>query len=69
MIRPQIVSHSDYQGGAARAAWRLHQALVGSGVESRMRVGTKASGDWRVEAPAGNVSRGLAMLRPSWIQC
>lgn len=37
-VRPLLLSQSDGGGGAARAAYRLHQALTGVGVESRMRV-------------------------------
>lgn len=65
MARPLIVSHSDHHGGAARAAWRLHQALLGRGIDSRMLVGTKGSGDWRVTGPAGKVGEGLAKARPT----
>lgn len=65
MIKPLIVGHSDFQGGAARAAWRLHQALVTAGAESQMLVGTKASGDWRVQGAGGKIGQGLARVRPT----
>lgn len=35
-------------GGAARAAFRLHRALVAAGEESTLRVAVKLSDDWRV---------------------
>lgn len=37
------VSSSDSRGGAARAAYRIHNALLGNGAESRMRVLHKES--------------------------
>jgi glycosyltransferase involved in cell wall biosynthesis len=39
------VSYSDIGGGAARAGYRLHQALRGSGVESSLLVRHKVSSD------------------------
>lgn len=43
-----LVNHSDTSGGAARAAFRLHQALLKKGVDSRMLVKEKRSDDDRV---------------------
>jgi glycosyltransferase involved in cell wall biosynthesis len=63
MIKPLIVSHSDKGGGAARAAYRLQSALVRHGVESRMRVASKLSDDWRVEGPVGKLSKSWGLLR------
>jgi len=40
-----IVNHSDVIGGAARAAYRLHKALLKEGVNSYMLVQNKASSD------------------------
>lgn len=65
VIRPLIVAHSDYQGGAARAAWRLHKALCAGAIESEMLVGTKGSGDWRVRGPSGKLEEGFARVRPT----
>lgn len=45
------VSTSDREGGAARAAYRLHRALLESGIESRMRVNVKSSDDETVIGP------------------
>ena len=39
------VSHADSGGGAARAAYRIHRALVDNGIDSRMRVLHVGSGD------------------------
>lgn len=40
-----IINTYDIQGGAARAANRLHQALLGSGIDSKMLVQKKYSDD------------------------
>ncbi|MDO8886366.1 glycosyltransferase family 4 protein [Candidatus Oleimmundimicrobium sp.] len=40
-----IINTHDISGGAARAAYRLHQALLEAGVESRMLVQSKKSAD------------------------
>lgn len=46
----QHFSTWDYAGGAARAAYRIHRALVDCGHDSRMRVLQKSSQDDRVTA-------------------
>jgi len=38
-----IINYSDQKGGAARAAFRLHRALIDSGVDSKMLVQEKFS--------------------------
>jgi len=43
------VNHSDIQGGAARAAYRIHRSLVGAGLDSRMRVMHRSSDDATVQ--------------------
>ncbi len=50
MIRTTILSTMDGRGGAAIAAYRLHQALGRGGVQSRMCVAKKSSGDDTVVA-------------------
>jgi len=40
-----LINTSDIEGGAARAAYRLHQGLQGIGVSSQMLVKNKKSGD------------------------
>ena len=45
MIKILHVSTGDYDGGAARAAYRIHQALLKSGIDSRMRVLYSGTGD------------------------
>jgi glycosyltransferase involved in cell wall biosynthesis len=46
-VPPRILHLSTYQGngGAGRAAYALHRAMVDSGLDSRMRVGVRDSAD------------------------
>ncbi len=62
-MKPLLVSHSDSAGGAARAAYRLQRALVAAAVPSRMRVASKASGDWHVAGPASPAAKAWELLR------
>ena len=63
-MRPLLVSCSDISGGAARATWRLHRALVAQGIASHLYVAAKQSDDWRTQGPAGKAGRLLARMRP-----
>jgi glycosyltransferase involved in cell wall biosynthesis len=47
-MKSLLLSHSDGGGGAGRAAYRLQQALVAAGVDSRMHVDYKTTDDPRV---------------------
>ena len=58
------LNHSDINGGAARAAYRIHHALLASGVDSWMWVNKEAAGDWTVERPSSKWGKTLAMFRP-----
>ncbi len=60
-----LVSTSDFRGGAARAAFRLHQGLRRLGCDSQMLVQSRESDDPRVHAPEGKLARGFAALRPT----
>ncbi len=57
------LNHSDINGGAARAAYRIHHALLASGVDSRMWVNKAAAGDWTVEGPSSKRDKVLAAIR------
>jgi glycosyltransferase involved in cell wall biosynthesis len=59
-----IVNTSDIQGGAARAAYRLHSALLACGVDSQMLVQNKSSDDYTVIAENKKIKKYLANLRP-----
>lgn len=59
-----IVNTSDIYGGAARAAYRLHKALLSSGVDSQMLVQNKTSDDYTVLSENKKVNKYLNKLRP-----
>ena len=59
------LNHSDINGGAARAAYRIHHALRQGGVDSRMWVNSATSGDWTVQGPEGKAEKLLKMFRPT----
>ena len=58
------LSQSDGNGGAPIAAYRLHRALRGAGVNSHMAVDQATTGDWSVAGPRGPLGRISASLRP-----
>ena len=61
-----IVNTSDTGGGAARAAYRLHESLLVGGVDSHMLVHKKSSNDYSVISMAENkMQKGLNLLRPT----
>jgi glycosyltransferase involved in cell wall biosynthesis len=47
------ISYSDAQGGACRAAYRIHRSLAQTGVDSEMLVNVTESNDPCVEGPLG----------------
>lgn len=59
-----IVSYSDINGGAARAAYRLHQSLLRQGVDCKMLVQDKRGDDSTVIGPDSNFLKLLAKIRP-----
>ena len=60
-----ILSARDLRGGAARAAYRLHQGLVKKGIDSQMLVQNKLSDCNTVIAPKNKIKRGIAALKPA----
>ena len=62
------MSTRDVAGGAARAAYRLHQGLLQAEVDSHMLVQNQASGDATVIAPRSKLQRGIAAIRPALSQ-
>ncbi len=60
-----IVSAKDIGGGAARAAYRLHQGLLAQKADSQMLVQNKQGDDRTVIAPISKVKRGVAALKPA----
>ena len=59
-----IVNISDINGGAARAAYRLHQALLDSGTNSQMLVQGKSSDNYTVIGANSKLQKAMSMLRP-----
>lgn len=57
------VNYSDIDGGAARAAYRIHHALRKAGVESTMLVSKAISDDWTVESRKNKYDQVLVMTR------
>ncbi|MBW4633617.1 MAG: glycosyltransferase family 4 protein [Iphinoe sp. HA4291-MV1] len=57
------LSTSDIKGGAARAAYRLHQGLQNIGVSSQMLVLEKSSDDKSVIEPRTKLSQGIARAK------
>ncbi len=59
-----IVNTSDINSGAARAAYRLHRALLSSNVDSQMLVQTKSSDDYSVIGETTKIRKGINIFRP-----
>ncbi len=55
----------DIDGGAARAAYRLHNALLAQGVDSKMLVQRKGGDDYTVIAPTSKIKKAINLLRPT----
>ena len=62
-MRPLLLSTYDIQGGAARAAYRLHQGLQEIGVTSQVLVQNKTSDDSHVNGPISKLDKTIAFLR------
>ena len=60
------LSHSDINGGAARAAYRIHHALRNSGIDSQMLVNRASAGDWTVQGPTGQGAKQMVRIRPQF---
>ena len=65
MIKPLLINTNDINGGAARAAYRLHRGLQNIGVDSQMLVENKQSDDYTVISPISKVSKGIGKLKPT----
>jgi glycosyltransferase involved in cell wall biosynthesis len=59
-----LLNTTDLRGGAARAAYRLHQGLQSIDVNSQMLVQEKLGDDPTVFSPQTSLSRSLKSLRP-----
>ena len=58
------INLSDIQGGAARAAYRIHQCLRQQGIDSSMLVNVALSGDWTVQGPTVKWDKFATRFRP-----
>ncbi|AFZ35026.1 glycosyl transferase group 1 [Stanieria cyanosphaera PCC 7437] len=58
-----LINHSDLAGGAARAAYRLHQGLKQLSVDSQMLVQQKLSDDRAVFAPTNRLETSIGNSR------
>jgi len=59
-----IVNASDIQGGAARAAYRLHKSLLNQGIDSQMLVQSNSSDDDTVIGPITKLQKLSSKIRP-----
>lgn len=59
-----IVSTNDISGGAARATFRFHKALLSRGVDSKMLVQSKLSDDYKVVGPKNKKQKFLYLIKP-----
>lgn len=60
-----IVNSSDIEGGAARASYRLHKALLDAKVDSQILVQSKSSDDYTVLGPFTKIQKAFGKLRPT----
>jgi len=60
-----IVNTSDIDGGAARAAYRLHQALLMKNVDSQMLVMNKSGDDFTVLGTTSKIEKVINRLKPA----
>lgn len=63
-MKSVLLSTYDIQGGAAQAAYRLHQGLQEIGVTSQVLVQNKTSDDSHVNGPRSKLNKTIAFLRP-----
>ena len=61
------LNHSDINGGASRAAYRIHHALRSSCIDSQMLVNVASSGDWTVQGPATKWAKAIGHIRPQLV--
>jgi glycosyltransferase involved in cell wall biosynthesis len=59
-----IVNTSDIEGGAARAAYRLHKSLLNNNIDSQMLVQSKSGDDFTVTAELKKTTKYINKLRP-----
>ena len=65
-MEPLLICRSDIEYGADRAAYRLHRGLQEIGVDSKMLVQNKLSGDHNAIGIEGNLTRKLVNFRETF---
>jgi glycosyltransferase involved in cell wall biosynthesis len=65
MIKPLIINTRDIDGGAARAAYRLHQGLQKLNIDSTMLVANKTSDNIKVMGANSKLEKGWAKIAPT----
>lgn len=60
-----IVNHWDKYGGASRASYRLHKALINSGISSQMLVQIKSGDEYTIIGPDTRLKKLINILRPA----
>lgn len=63
-----IISTSETEGGAARAALRLHNALLENNFDSTMLVQSKQTDNYTVIGPKNKIDRMMGIMRPIFEQ-
>lgn len=63
LMRPVVCSYSDKDGGAARAAYGHHRALLLQGIPSEMIVAIKKSDMSSIHGPQGKFQKGMVHFR------
>jgi glycosyltransferase involved in cell wall biosynthesis len=58
-----FISESDFQGGAARAAFRLYKGIQDAGIKCQMLVQNKLSDEDSVIGPETNIKKTLCLIR------
>ncbi len=58
------INTTDIEGGAARAAYRLHRALLDAGIDSQMLVQNKLSDDYTILGPTSKIEKIINKIRP-----
>ena len=64
-MRVYQLNYSDVTGGAARAAYRIHHALIEYGIDSTMFVNQSTAGDWTVSSERAKLSKMFIQIKPS----
>ncbi len=60
-----LINTLDIQGGAAKATYRLHKALLNSGIDSHMLVQNKTSDDYTVLGPISKIKQAIGKIKPT----